>query len=347
MFSRLALAISLLSAFSALSLQAEEPSCGCKTLCMIESHLQDKPVLSRQPGLETPSLQLKQNDRVVFVGNTFLERENEFGEIEFAIRLAHAKLDLSFRNLSWSGDNVFGESRAYFGSVEDGYQHRLRYVRQAKPNLVFLCYGQNAAFQGKPQLQQFRKGYQRLIDDLKKITNNIVLLSPVPQEKLPAPFPDPKIQNQRLAEYVKAIANLAKTNQLGYIDLFRQLPVLTQQFDVERYTTNSLHLNRDGYALCAEIILRYLQKSIVQNGELPTLTPAWREQRLPVQRAIHKKNELFFHRFRPQNETYLRGFRKQEQGQNAKEIYEFDKLVDTEEQRIRQLVRQITSHTKP
>ena len=47
----------------------------------------------------------------------------------------------------------------------------------------------------------------------------------------------------------------------------------------------------------------------------------------PLRQAIRKKNELFFHRWRPQNETYLFGFRKHEQGKNAKEIAEFDPLV--------------------
>jgi hypothetical protein len=32
------------------------------------------------------------------------------------------------------------------------------------------------------------------------------------------------------------------------------------------------------------------------------------------------ENDLFFHRFRPANSTYLFGFRKHEQGQNAKEM---------------------------
>ena len=43
--------------------------------------------------------------------------------------------------------------------------------------------------------------------------------------------------------------------------------------------------------------------------------------------AIVEKNQLFFYKWRPQNETYLFGFRKHEQGKNAKEVAEFDPLV--------------------
>ncbi|MFN9199679.1 MAG: hypothetical protein ACK5WR_16540, partial [Planctomycetaceae bacterium] len=40
------------------------------------------------------------------------------------------------------------------------------------------------------------------------------------------------------------------------------------------------------------------------------------------------KKQLSFHRGRPQNETYLFGFRKHEQGNNAREIPMFDPLVE-------------------
>ena len=56
-----------------------------------------------------------------------------------------------------------------------------------------------------------------------------------------------------------------------------------------------------------------------------------------LRQAIIQKNELYFHRWRPQNQTYLFGFRKHEQGQNAQEIVEFDPLVAAQEQQIARL----------
>ena len=53
-----------------------------------------------------------------------------------------------------------------------------------------------------------------------------------------------------------------------------------------------------------------------------------------LRQTIIKKNELFFHRWRPQNQTYLFGFRKHEQGQNAKEIPMFDPLISEQEEKI-------------
>ena len=63
-----------------------------------------------------------------------------------------------------------------------------------------------------------------------------------------------------------------------------------------------------------------------------------------LRQAILKKNELYFDRWRPQNETYLFGFRKHEQGQNAKEIPMFDRLIAEQESAIAKL-RQPVPHT--
>lgn len=63
-----------------------------------------------------------------------------------------------------------------------------------------------------------------------------------------------------------------------------------------------------------------------------------------LRQAIVKKNELFFYRWRPQNQTYLFGFRKHEQGQNAKEIPMFDPLIAEQEAQINQLKKPV-AHT--
>jgi lysophospholipase L1-like esterase len=56
-----------------------------------------------------------------------------------------------------------------------------------------------------------------------------------------------------------------------------------------------------------------------------------------LRRAIIAKNLLYFHRWRPQNETYLFGFRKHEQGKNAQEIVQFDPLIARAEKEIAKL----------
>ena len=65
------------------------------------------------------------------------------------------------------------------------------------------------------------------------------------------------------------------------------------------------------------------------------LDASWeQEQTQRLRELIVAKNKLYFHRYRPQNETYLFLFRKHEQGNNAVEIPQFDPLVAGLEARI-------------
>ena len=63
-----------------------------------------------------------------------------------------------------------------------------------------------------------------------------------------------------------------------------------------------------------------------------------------LRRAIVDKNRLLFYRWRPQNETYIFGFRKHEQGNNAADIPKFDPLVADKEAEINRL-RVPVAHT--
>jgi lysophospholipase L1-like esterase len=53
-----------------------------------------------------------------------------------------------------------------------------------------------------------------------------------------------------------------------------------------------------------------------------------------LHQLVVRRNELYFHRWRPQNITYLFGFRKHEQGNNASEIAQFDPLIEDLEEKI-------------
>ncbi len=68
------------------------------------------------------------------------------------------------------------------------------------------------------------------------------------------------------------------------------------------------------------------------------------DQAEKLRKVIVEKNRLYFNRWRPQNETYLFGFRKYEQGQNAREIPLFDPLIAKLEKEIARL-RKPVAHT--
>lgn len=101
---------------------------------------------------------------------------------------------------------------------------------------------------------------------------------------------------------------------------------------VEGLATGRHELNIDGYPVATRSAEEWARGVMVP-------VPPDHEQFEKLRAAIHQKNRLFFHRWRPQNITYLFGFRKHEQGNNAVEIPQFDPLVAEQEKAIAHLRR--------
>lgn len=289
-------------------------------------------------------LELRDGDRVVLIGSTFIEREQRHGHIETALTLAHPEKNITFRNLGWSGDTVFAVARDYFEKPEDGYQNLLETVDSLDPTVLILGYGANESFQGEAGLDEFLRGYDRLLGDMEKHTDRIVLLSPTPHEDLPdrPELPDVAPHNQNLKRYAEAIEKLAADQGYGFIDLYDRLLAVQPQ-SAQPLTYNGIHLTADGYQVAAGIITSAFsggeERESFPGLSRPTAAgePAPKEHIEQLRRTIVRKNELFFHRYRPANVTYLYLFRKHEQGNNASEILEFDPLIEEQEERIAEL----------
>lgn len=282
---------------------------------------------------DPPTSPFAQNERVVLAGGVFCERETEHGSIELAHQLAFPERQMVFRNLGWSGDNVYGESRAYFGPVEQGYHHLLEYTGQSKPTLIYCCYGLAESYAGMEKRKAFRTQYEKLLTDLSKITPRIVLVTPTPLVPKDFPAAGEALESHRkvLGQYVQTIRELAQAHQLPLVDLYHQgeAPELSSPM-----TIDGIHLTAAGYKWVAKQMVSQL------GGKTESLQVLEKSDRSkvvqPLVDAIRLKNELYFHRFRPQNETYLRGFRKHEQGQNAVEILEYEPLLKRQDDYLQQ-----------
>ncbi|HJT77633.1 MAG TPA: hypothetical protein VJ739_10575, partial [Gemmataceae bacterium] len=80
--------------------------------------------------------ELRSGDRVVFLGSAVVEREQLAGYWETALTSAFPDRDVTFRNLGWSGDTVWGEARASFDTQREGYQRLLDRTRACKPTVI-------------------------------------------------------------------------------------------------------------------------------------------------------------------------------------------------------------------
>ncbi|MFO1042750.1 MAG: SGNH/GDSL hydrolase family protein [Planctomycetaceae bacterium] len=270
-------------------------------------------------------LELKDKDRVLMLGATFIEREGQFGYLETALTTAWPDRKITFRNLGWSGDTVWAESRGIFDVPQVGYQRMIALVKELKPTVIIFGYGLNESSAGDAGLEPFVKQFEKLCDDVKPTGARFVFVTPTRLEKPPVPLPDASKQNAMLEKYAAAIRQLASRREAPVIDLFALEPA------ARNLTENGMHFGPSGYAAIAQAVRQ--QQKLAGRG----LTSVQEEQ---IRQRIVEKNMLFFHRWRPQNITYLTGFRKHEQGNNAVEIAQFDPLVEQIEAKIDELKQQ-------
>ncbi|MFV0442432.1 MAG: GDSL-type esterase/lipase family protein [Planctomycetaceae bacterium] len=408
--------------------------------------------LGRMPEFEA-------EERIALIGGTLVEREQRYGYWEHAITTAYPEKQLTFRNLGWSGDTVWAESRGIFDPADKGYARMQEQVRELRPTTFVLNYGGNEAWEslqsGEPveaAINKFIAQYGKLMDDLKVAAAGsegdgaigqppqFVLLTPLPLEVGVGPNSHPEQYNEHLAKYTAAIEALASERALPCIKLSDLYDWYTDQTAIEAVrrplTDNGQHLSAYGYWRTADWIRQRLcantarpslimptaegalsaraklnpesgririgptpmaelgpnQVCLKFSGQFTTLPqpplgnepgltalqryeitepgayelqedgqpvaqggPMQWDQGLPIAAGpdvtqstellhkIRRKNELYFHRWRPQNVTYLFLFRKHEQGNNAVEIPQFDPLIAAEEAHIAKL-RQPQGH---
>jgi lysophospholipase L1-like esterase len=263
--------------------------------------------------------------RIAFIGNTFVERDAEHGYFETRLILTFPDKDIVFRNVGWSGDTVRGEARAGFGQPADGFNRLAKHVADLKPNLIFLNYGVNESWAGPAGLPAFDADLAKMLDTLTKAGGTqVVVFSIMAQENLGPPLPNPDAHNKDVRLYNQTLAKAAAARGMRFVDLY-DLPFAYATANPGRhFTENEIHPTPAGFAFAAEQIARRLG--------LPDRP--WDDRAEKVRRLTVEKNRLYFHRWRPENETYIFGFRKKEQGQNAVEIPQFDPLVAAKEVEI-------------
>ena len=96
------------------------------------------------------TFELRDGDRVLFIGDTFIEREGDYGYIETRLTAAFPDRKVTFRNLGWAADSPMGRARASFdwNSPEADWLKRVKeQLALVKPTVAFLSYGATAGLE--------------------------------------------------------------------------------------------------------------------------------------------------------------------------------------------------------
>ncbi|MFT5470749.1 MAG: hypothetical protein ACI8UO_005880 [Verrucomicrobiales bacterium] len=215
----------------------------------------------------------------------------------------------------------------FFGDPEEGFQRMIEHVHSLKPTVVFLAYGFNESFAGEDGLDVFRQGVTRLLGEISSDETRIVILTPTPME---AGFgPDQSAvakRNAVLKQYQGVLVEIATSSKHPLVDLSGLVRDSGQP-----YSENGIHPSAAGYQEIARQIGEQL------NLPPPTLDLASVEAN-EIRAATIKKNTLYFHRWRPRNDAFVYGERKDEQELAQTEPEKFEPFIAKQEQLIRELI---------
>lgn len=295
--------------------------------------------------------EIKAGDRVVLIGDTLFEREGVAAALESRLYQRWAPRAFSVRNLSFAADRPDGVSRASFDPPGAGFKRMQEQLALVKPTVAIIGYGMAAAleeitYQTKdwtlnPDVARygsdftaarFQKDLGQLVEAINTAAGQpvrLVFVAPIRAEDLRAMrprLPDPKRINDTLTAYRAAIAAVAQERGARVVDTAALTPAN------ETLTFNAIHPSATGLERWADLVAGDL--GWTSGGE-----KTWSaSQTAALRAALVRKNDLFFHRWRPANHTYIFGFRKHEQGKNAAEMPQFDALLEKADAAIAALV---------
>jgi len=280
-------------------------------------------------------LAFKQNEKVVFLGNAFFENAITNGEIETTFSLCFPTKNITFRNIGWSGDNVYAHARSRardgqrFGSPEEGFGILAEQITDIKPDKIFIAYGFNESFDDGAGIEAYRKGLNRLLAMLGQHCPELILISTLPMEKgFGIPTEHIEARNKELKKYAETTKEVAIKGEYRFIDLF------TPFSKENKFTANGVHLSSEGYRKAGDLIaeaLKFPQLAIKIDSKKAD----------EIRNTIIKKNTLFFHRWRPQNDAYVYGLRKHEQRIAQEEPAQIEPFIAKQEAAINSLLEKL------
>ena len=227
-------------------------------------------------------LELKKGDHICVIGNTLADRMQHDGWLETYLQARFPKHELVVRELGFSGDEITTRIRSqWFGTPDEwlagkgavppgklvsriGVRENRFELTETKADVIFAFFGYNESWAGEAGLPKFKADLEAFIKHTLsqkyngKSAPKVVLFSPNAFEDHKSPnLPDGTEINKRLEMYTTAMEDVAKTNNVPFVDLFRATRKAFGASPI-RLTINGVHLNEAGNHFLASFIERTL-----------------------------------------------------------------------------------------
>lgn len=279
-------------------------------------------------------LELKQGDHICIIGNALAERLQHDGWLETFLHATHPDLQLVFRNLGFSGDEIDGYREFHhrlrsmdFGSQDQWLtgnapvpqpnklkkgapvnENRL-HLTETKADWIFAFYGYNESYAGEAGLSNFKKKVEEFIDHLAgqkyngKSAPKLVLFGPTAHEYLDDPnflSKDAVAEaNKRLKMYSDTMAEVAKAKNVLFIDLFLVTHKDPNKPSSQQWTINGVHLNDKGNMWIAANAMDFLSGTSNSGSNWSKFGKVkWWETLKSLRDAVNDKNWYFYQHYR-------------------------------------------------
>ena len=276
-------------------------------------------------------LVLNKGDHICIIGNTLAERMQHYGWLETLIHARFPEHELVFRNLGYSGDEIdgyknpnhrmrsmsFGSQDEWLSGVapcpqpaklsprdKDKVRENRFELTNTKADVIFAFYGYNESFAGEEGLGAFKKNVEEFIKHTLaqkyngKSAPKLVLFSPIAHEFIDDPNLPSKeavaASNARLKMYSQAMGEVAKTNEVTFVDLFSLRPQDLTDSGKSFATINGVHINESGERLYAQWAAAKLFGQRSGSFGVPSVA----DKIASLRAAVLDKNFYWYNRYR-------------------------------------------------
>ncbi|WP_211097010.1 PVC-type heme-binding CxxCH protein [Neolewinella litorea] len=221
-------------------------------------------------------LKLQPEDRIVLIGNNLCSRMSEFGHFETSLYQIYPEARLTVRNLcdpgntagfrphasrnspwAFPGAEAFNPDVSRDSGSEGFFPTEDEWLDSLNADVIIAFFGLNESYGGPAGLTNFALELDSFLRYSAQQRYNgesapqLVLVSPLAYENSSElGLPDGVAENENLARYTRAMADIAAENGVPFVDLFS----VSQDWMQEgtRLTTDGISLNDAGYRRLAD-----------------------------------------------------------------------------------------------
>ncbi|MBX2874302.1 MAG: c-type cytochrome [Saprospiraceae bacterium] len=283
-------------------------------------------LLSQCSPVPEAAVPFQKGDHIILIGNNLGSRMMNYGHFETELHLRYPDSLLYIRNMC-DGGNTPG-FRPHSGRVSpwafpgaEVYQTELaknsgsrghfetpdEWITRHEADIILAFFGYNESFQGAEGVDNYKAELQAFVDHTLqqnyngKTSPKLALISPIAFEDLSdiQDTPDGETENENLRLYTAAMAEVATTNGIPFIDLYTPSENWFATND-KPLTIDGCQLKDEGYQLLAKELANQVFGSKKKVSD---------EYRAIVHEAVQEKNWFWHNDFKIPNGVHVFGRR--------------------------------------